>query len=134
MRNLIYILGFALGLCLVIHFLKKRQAPKEGFSPTTTQPLDFHKEYPPESWRKTDAEDALMYYNQTFSPSEYDSTDKLCDRKCRISTMLSNDCFANKYNYCTLGNYEMTPNNRFDSCDGRCRFDCKYSKSNCCLW
>jgi hypothetical protein len=134
MKNLVFFLGFALGLYLILHFLKMRSAPEEACSPTTTQSADFYKENPSEGWRKTDIQDALMYYNQNFAPEEYDPLEKLCDRKCRISTMMSSDCFANKYNYCTLGNYEMSPNNRFDSCQGRCRFDEKQSKSNCCLW
>jgi len=79
--------------------------------------------------------DALNYYNQNFSPDEYLPMEKMCDRKCQITSVLSRDCYANKYNYCAAGNYEMTPNNRMgDSCSGGCLYDPGTSKSNCCLW
>lgn len=135
MNIYIYTIIFALGVFLLMCYTKKT----EGFAridiPTETETItDGVKETPWEDWLKNDDNDALKYYNNNVAPEKYDSTDKTCDTKCRISTMMSKDCFAGKYNYCTLGNYEMSPNNRYESCDGRCRFDCKYSKSNCCIW
>ena len=141
LKILIYLLRLMYWIILLVLVVLLLSRKSEYFAPTPDAPFDpdYTTVERPEkitsSWKVNNSLDALNYYNQTFSNDEFLPMEKMCDRKCQIISVLSRDCYSNKYDYCIAGNYDMTPNNRMgDSCSNSCTYAPGDSSSNCCLW